>query len=84
MALRREELEKNIHNEQGRLLLLAQDRMERAQREAIAAYEYAEATAARHAKVRERVEAKRAAREDAEIDAAADLVLAGLDVSRGE
>jgi hypothetical protein len=75
-AARKEELERTINYGLGQQLLLAQDPLMDARKEAIAAYEAQEATEARHREIVQRVAEKRAAMRDAELDAAANRVLA--------
>jgi hypothetical protein len=83
MALRKQELEQSVAGQMARAVGIAGDPMLRAREEAIKVYQAQEAEAARLAAVYGRVAEKKAAMADAELDAAADRILAGQSVDKG-
>ena len=77
LALRKDQLEQDIAGQTARLVSIAQDPMLKAREEAIAVYREQEAAAEKLRAVRELADAKQAAAEAAELDAAAERVLKG-------
>lgn len=83
MALRKTELEQTVEGHTARLVGIAGDPMLSAREEAIRAYEEQDAASARRAEIMGRVAEKKAALADAELDAAAERVLAA-EKAKGE
>lgn len=82
LAQRREELAKEIEVARGRLILLAQDPMFDARKKAVATFNEAAKAAERTDALKARVEQRKQAAEDAELDAVADRVIAGRSVAK--